>query len=69
MGSPEKPLDVEMGDMSDETHKLNPDVKVENGLKDEEPKKEETRFTGLKKEELLGNKSFNFFLYYKEFKS
>nr|CAB3266279.1 4F2 cell-surface antigen heavy chain [Phallusia mammillata] len=52
MGSPEKPLDVEMGDMSDETHKLNPDVKVENGLKEEE-KSEETRFTGLKKEELL----------------
>nr|XP_002120584.1 4F2 cell-surface antigen heavy chain [Ciona intestinalis] len=50
MGSPEKPIDVEMGDMSDETKELNPEVKVEL-LKKEEPEKD--RFTGLKKEELL----------------
>uniref|UniRef100_H2Y6E5 Glycosyl hydrolase family 13 catalytic domain-containing protein n=1 Tax=Ciona savignyi TaxID=51511 RepID=H2Y6E5_CIOSA len=50
MGSPEKPIDVEMGDMSDETKELNPEVKVELLNKEE---KEEERFTGLKKEELL----------------
>lgn len=52
MGSPEKPIDVEMGDMSDETNKLNPQVKVEDA--NEKSEKEEERFTGLKKEQLLG---------------
>ena len=53
MGSPEKPLDVEMGDMSEEA-KLNPtdvDVKECDLKKNGEGK--EQRFTGLKKEELL----------------
>ena len=63
MGSPEKPLDVEMGDMSDETKKLNPDVKTENGVADET--KDESRFTGLKKEELLG-KSFYCYVKYRK---
>lgn len=49
MGSPEKPIDVEMGDM-DETNRLNPDVDVKEAGK----QKSEDRFTGLKKEELLG---------------
>lgn len=49
MGSPEKPVDVEMGDMS-ESAQLNP-----NTEKSSEPKTEKsTRFTGLTKEELLG---------------
>ena len=51
MGSPEKPIDVEMGDMNDETKQLNPDVKTDSELKEED---KEERFTGLKKEELMG---------------
>jgi len=48
MGSPEKPVDVEMGDMS-ESAQLNP-----NTEKSSEPNGEKsTRFTGLTKEELL----------------
>lgn len=48
MGSPEKPVDVEMGDMS-ESAQLNP-----NTEKSSEPQTEKsTRFTGLTKEELL----------------
>ncbi|XP_076812715.1 amino acid transporter heavy chain SLC3A2-like [Clavelina lepadiformis] len=50
MGSPEKPIDVEMGDMNDETKQLNPDVKTDSELKEED---KEERFTGLKKEELM----------------
>lgn len=46
MGSPEKPVDVEMGDMS-ESAQLNPEKTSE-----EQPDKA-TRFTGLTKEELL----------------
>lgn len=49
MGSPEKPIDVEMADM-DETNRLNPDVDVKGGEKDAK----DDRFTGLKKDELLG---------------
>ncbi|XP_077966822.1 amino acid transporter heavy chain SLC3A2-like [Styela clava] len=49
MGSPEKPIDVEMGDM-DETNKLNPEVNVKD---DGKQAPEAERFTGLKKEELL----------------
>ena len=52
MGSPEKPLDVEMGDMSEEA-KLNPDVKASDDLIKENGKVADTRFTGLKKEELM----------------
>lgn len=52
MGSPEKPIDVEMGEMTEETQKLNPDVKVETGDEKTDGDSEE-RFTGLKKEELL----------------
>lgn len=48
MGSPEKPIDVEMGDM-EETNKLNPQVEVKTEKEQGEP----DRFTGLKKEELL----------------
>jgi len=48
MGSPEKPVDVEMGDMS-ESAQLNPDPE-----KPAEDKNEKSaRFTGLTKEELL----------------
>lgn len=51
MGSPEKPMDLEMGDMSDETKQLNPPVST-----DEKPEKDDApeRFTGLKKDELIG---------------
>lgn len=46
MGSPEKPVDVEMGDMS-ESAQLNPEKTSE------EQTEKSTRFTGLTKEELL----------------
>lgn len=46
MGSPEKPVDVEMGDMS-ESAQLNPEKTSE------EQTAKSTRFTGLTKEELL----------------
>ena len=48
MGSPEKPVDVEMGDMGDESTQLNPEK-----TSDDQAEKS-TRFTGLTKEELLG---------------
>ena len=50
MGSPEKPIDVEMGDMSEKErlHQEKSDEIKENGNV-EEPE----RFTGLKKEDLL----------------
>lgn len=48
MGSPEKPVDVEMGDMS-ESAQLNPSAEKSSETKDEKS----TRFTGLTKEELL----------------
>ena len=52
MGSPEKPIDVEMGDMSEEA-KLNPKLsEKEEQIKENGTVKEE-RFTGLKKEDLL----------------
>ena len=49
MGSPEKPVDVEMGDMSESAH-LNPDPEKPTEDKNEKS----ARFTGLTKEELLG---------------
>ena len=51
MGSPEKPIDVEMGDM--ETDRLNPEVDVKGDTKKDVG---QDRFTGLKKDELLGNR-------------
>lgn len=57
MGSPEKPFDVEMGDMSPDGNLKHPEVDVKPDqtlLKKEEEVKEPERFTGLNKEELLG---------------
>lgn len=53
MGSPEKPIDVELADM-------NPDVQMKGEKEELEPLRmhqeddEKERFTGLTKEELLG---------------
>ena len=66
MGSPERPLDVEMGDMSAEG-KLKPsdvDIKPDQKLleKNGEVKEpEQERFTGLKKEELLSTFTNNLY--------
>lgn len=57
MGSPEKPVDVEMGDMTPDGKLKEGDIEAKQDdslLEKKEEEKEPKRFTGLKKDELLG---------------